>query len=305
MSRRKTGRDIDGLLLLDKSAGMTSNGAVQRVKRLFQANKVGHTGSLDPIATGLLPVCLGEATKLSGFLLADDKRYLTRVRLGKVTDTADIEGAVLSEAPVPSLSETAIEAVLERFRGEIEQIPPMYSALKQNGRRLYELARQGEEVERAPRRVKVYRLNLLSFGEDCLDLDVECSKGFYIRSLAHDIGEALGCGGFVETLRRTAVGSRDIAGATTLERLEAMTDEERLDLLLPLTEMVESLPLLAVSRELAFFLRRGQATFVPNAPTSGLLGLRVREGPFLGIGEIDEEGRVAPRRLTREPQTRA
>jgi tRNA pseudouridine55 synthase len=305
MSRRKTGRDIDGLLLLDKSAGMTSNGAVQRVKRLFQANKAGHTGSLDPIATGLLPVCLGEATKLSGFLLADDKRYRTRVRLGKTTDTADIEGAVLAEKPVPALSETAIETVLARFRGEIEQIPPMFSALKHQGRRLYDLARQGVEVERIPRRVCVHELRLLTFGADYLDLEVQCSKGFYIRSLAHDIGAALGCGGHVESLRRTAVGGHAVERAATLERLEAMSDEERLAFLLPLTDMIESLPLLEVSPELAFFLRRGQAVFVPNAPASGLLGLRVRAGGFLGIGEIDDDGRIAPRRLTREPPGRA
>ena len=206
MSRRKNGRDIDGMLLLDKSPGMSSNGAVQRVKRLFQANKVGHTGSLDPIATGLLPLCLGEATKLSGFVLETDKRYFVRVRLGRTTTTADIEGETVETKPIPALNEAMLKPILARFRGEIDQVPPMYSALKQGGRRLYDLARQGIEVEREARRVSIYELILLESGADYLDLEVHCSKGTYIRSLAVDIGAELGCGGHVEQLRRIAVG---------------------------------------------------------------------------------------------------
>jgi tRNA pseudouridine55 synthase len=304
MSRRKTGRDIDGMLLLDKPPGMTSNGAVQRVKRLFQANKAGHTGSLDPIATGLLPICLGEATKLSGFLLNDDKRYETRLRLGQTTDTADSEGAVLEEKPVPALSEPLIEAALAPLRGEIEQVPPMYSALKHQGRKLYELARLGVEIERAPRRVMIYELRLLGFGPDYLDLEAHCSKGTYIRSLAVDIGAALGCGAHVSSLRRTAVGAHALGQAITLEQLEALDDAARLARLTPLVDMIERLPVLEISADLAFFIRRGQAVFVPNAPTAGLLGLVARGGAFLGIGEVSEDGKIAPRRLTQDPASR-
>jgi len=303
VSRRKTGRDIDGMLLLDKSPGMSSNGAVQRVKRLFQANKIGHTGSLDPIATGLLPLCLGEATKLSGFLLNTDKRYYVRVRLGRTTTTADIEGATVDEKPVPVFDESVLDAVLQRFRGETDQIPPMYSALKQGGQRLYDLARKGVEVPREPRRVSIYELCLLEFGADYLDLEVHCSKGTYIRSLAVDIGESLGCGGHVEQLRRLSVGKFDLGQAVPLSRLEALSDEERMSLLLPLSAIADELPLFNLPDELAFFLRRGQAVFVPKLAVGGLLRLFTSEGAFLGIGEVTDDGMIAPRRLVRESAT--
>jgi len=301
MSRRNKGRDIHGMLLLDKSSGMTSNGAVQRVKRLLQANKVGHTGSLDPLATGLLPLCLGEATKLSGFLLNTDKRYFTRVRLGRTTTTADSEGETLVERPVPALDEATIEAVLQPFRGETEQLPPMYSALKHQGRKLYELARKGVEVERKPRQIHIYELRLLGYGADWLDLDVHCSKGTYIRVLAEDIGAALGCGGHVEQLRRTAVGRFTLDRSVSFEALELMADEERLALLLPFSEIAEELPAFALSADLAFFLRKGQPVFAPHAPVAGLLRLFTREGAFLGVGEVTDDGMIAPRRLAREP----
>ena len=303
MSRRKTGRDIDGMLLLDKSPGMSSNGAVQRVKRLFQANKIGHTGSLDPIATGLLPLCLGEATKLSGFLLNTDKRYYVRVRLGRTTTTADIEGDTVDEKPVPVFDESILDAILQRFRGETDQVPPMYSALKQGGQRLYDLARQGVEVPREPRRVSIYELCLLEFGADYLDLEVHCSKGTYIRSLAVDIGESLGCGGHVEQLRRLSVGKFDLGQAVPLSRLEALSDEERMSLLLPLSAIADELPLFNLPDELAFFLRRGQAVFVPKLAVGGLLRLFTSEGAFLGIGEVTDDGMIAPRRLVRESAT--
>ena len=303
MSRRKTGRDIDGMLLLDKSPGMSSNGAVQRVKRLFQANKIGHTGSLDPIATGLLPLCLGEATKLSGFLLNTDKRYYVRVRLGRTTTTADIEGDTVDEKPVPVFDESILDAILQRFRGETDQVPPMYSALKQGGQRLYDLARKGVEVPREPRKVSIYELCLLEFGANYLDLEVHCSKGTYIRSLAVDIGESLGCGGHVEQLRRLAVGKFDLGQAVPLSRLEALSDEERMSLLLPLSAIADELPLFNLPDELAFFLRRGQAVFVPKLAVGGLLRLFTSEGAFLGIGEVTDDGMIAPRRLVRESAT--
>ena len=303
MSRRKTGRDIDGMLLLDKSPGMSSNGAVQKVKRLFQANKIGHTGSLDPIATGLLPLCLGEATKLSGFLLNTDKRYYVRVRLGRTTTTADIEGDTVDEKPVPVFDESILDAILQRFRGETDQVPPMYSALKQGGQRLYDLARKGVEVPREPRKVSIYELCLLEFGANYLDLEVHCSKGTYIRSLAVDIGESLGCGGHVEQLRRLAVGKFDLGQAVPLSRLEALSDEERMSLLLPLSAIADELPLFNLPDELAFFLRRGQAVFVPKLAVGGVLRLFTREGAFLGIGEVTDDGMIAPRRLVRESAT--
>jgi len=301
MSRRKNGRDLHGMLLLDKSPGMSSNGAVQRVKRLFQANKVGHTGSLDPIATGLLPLCLGEATKLSGFLLNTDKRYFTRVRLGRTTTTADIEGETLEEKPVPPLDEALIEAALQPFRGEIEQMPPMYSALKHQGRKLYELARKGVEVERVPRKINIYELRLAEYGEDYLDLDVHCSKGTYIRVLAEEVGAALGCGGYVEQLRRTAVGSFTLAQSVRFEDLETLDDAARLAWLLPVSAIAEELPAFSLSADVAFFLRRGQPVFAPNAPASGLLRLFTRDGAFLGVGEVTDDGLIAPRRLAKEP----
>jgi tRNA pseudouridine55 synthase len=291
------------MLLLDKSPGMSSNGAVQRAKRLFQANKVGHTGSLDPIATGLLPLCLGEATKLSGFLLDTDKRYFVRARLGRTTTTGDIEGETVDEKPVPALDEATVESVLQLFRGEIDQVPPMYSALKHGGQRLYDLARKGEKVVREPRRVSIYALRLMEFGADFLDLDVHCSKGTYIRSLVEELGASLVCGGHVEQLRRTAVGMLSVDHAVTLSHMETLDDGERLSLLLPLTAIADELPLFKLTAEVAFFLRRGQAVFVPNAPTAGLVRLFSREGAFLGIGEVTDAGMIAPKRLVKESAT--
>ncbi len=300
MSRRNKGLDIDGMLLLDKSPGMSSNGAVQRVKRLYQANKAGHTGSLDPIATGLLPVCLGEATKLSGFLLDTDKRYFVRARLGRTTTTADTEGDTLDEKPVPMLQGADVERDLTRFRGDIDQVPPMYSALKQGGRRLYELARQGLEVEREPRKVRIYALHLAELGDGFLDLDVHCSKGTYIRSLVEDIGALLGCGAHVERLRRTAVGKLNVGEAVTVEQLEALADGQRLPLLLPLSAIADELPRFNLPAESAFFLRRGQAVFAPKLPPGGLLRLFTQEGAFLGVGEVNADGMIAPKRLVKE-----
>lgn len=301
MARRKTGRDIDGMLLLDKPAGLSSNAAMQRMRRLLQANKAGHTGSLDPIATGLLPICLGEATKLSGFVLNHDKKYATRVRLGRTTTTADSEGETVLARPVPPLDAAAIESVLQRLRGTIEQIPPMYSALKQGGQKLYDLARKGLEVDREPRRVHIHELTLTGFGVDWLELQVFCSKGTYIRSLAFDIGEALGCGAYVEQLRRLAVGNLSIDQAISLEALENLGEEQRLGRLLPLSAIAEELPLLALSDELAFHLRRGQAVFAPAAPAAGLLRLFTRDGAFIGVGELAEDGKIAPKRLVKSP----
>lgn len=290
-------RALNGVLLLDKSVGMTSNFALQRAKRLLGARKAGHTGSLDPIASGLLPICLGEATKLSGFLLNTDKRYRVRVRLGIVTETADTEGAVVETRPVPFLTAAMIETVLERFRGEILQVPPMYSALKHQGRRLYDLARQGIEVERAARPIVIHALDLLGFDEAGMELDVHCSKGTYIRSLAEDLGQALGCGGHVEVLRRTAVGELDVREAYDLGALESRSEPERLDCLLPMDRIVADLPPVNLNEEMGFYVRKGQAVLVPKAPTQGWVRLYGKESLFMGVGEVLDDGRIAPRRL--------
>jgi len=295
--RRHRGDPIDGILLLDKHPGITSNQALQQAKRLLAARKAGHTGSLDPIATGLLPLCFGEATKISPFLLGGDKRYLVTVRLGVATATGDAEGEITAREVVPSLSRETVEAVLSRFRGEIEQIPPMFSALKQGGQRLYDLARQGIEVERPPRRVTIHQLELLDFGGDFLKLEVFCSKGTFIRTLAEDVAKSLGTLGHVEDLRRTQVGVFDIEDAVTLERLESLPLEERRNLLLPIDSAVSGWPPVRLSDEMTFYLLRGQPVLIPKVQAQGFVRLYNREGSFLGVGEVLDDGRVAPRRL--------
>lgn len=299
--RRPKGRPINGVLLLDKPTNMTSNAALQEVKRLFKAAKAGHTGSLDPLASGLLPICMGEATKVSAFLLDADKRYWTRAKLGVTTTTADAEGEVLKELPVPDLSDADIENALEAFRGEIDQVPPMYSALKHEGRRLYDLARDGIEVERKPRRIRIYDLTLLERGEDTLDLDVHCSKGTYVRTLAEDLGEALACGAHVAGLRRTGVGPYASENMVTLEQLRDLAEQGGLDALdeclLPVDTAVSDWPALNLSADTAYYLRQGQAVVVPKAPASGWVRLYDASEAFIGLGEVQDDGRVAPRRL--------
>lgn len=298
--RRPRGRNLSGVLLLDKPVGMTSNGVLQEVKRLFHAAKAGHTGSLDPLADGLLPICFGEATKMSAFLLDADKRYRVQVRLGITTTTADAEGEVLARRPVEGVTPQQIETVLAGFRGEIQQLPPMFSAVKHQGQRLYELARQGIEVERKPRTVQIYDLELIAFGDDSLELEVHCSKGTYVRTLAEDIGEQLGCGAHVATLRRTAVGPYGENGMVTLQRIRDMAEHERerLDeLLLPIETVLGHWPEVRLSRDTEHYLRQGQPVLVPRAPPSGWVRLYGADGRFIGAGEIDERGLVAPRRL--------
>jgi len=297
MNTRPVLRDIHGVLLLDKATGLSSNAALQRVKRLFRAKKAGHTGSLDPLASGLLPICLGEATKLSGFLLNHDKRYQVRIRLGVTTDSGDAEGAILTTTAVPPLSEDIMERVLAPFRGDILQKPPMFSALKHQGKRLYELARQGIEVEREARPVCIHALTLLGMEGDILSLDVHCSKGTYIRTLAEDIGQALGCGGHVVALRRSDAGCFSLASAHTETALNERADADLLATLLPPDAVVEHLPAVQLSEEMAFHVRRGQAVLVPKAPVTDWVRLYARESGFMGMGVVLDDGRVAPRRL--------
>ncbi|MEW7980571.1 MAG: tRNA pseudouridine(55) synthase TruB [Candidatus Sedimenticola endophacoides] len=300
MGRRPRGRDVQGILLLDKPLGVTSNKALQRVKQIFFARKAGHTGSLDPEAGGLLPICFGGATKVSAYLLDADKRYWVRVRLGETTTTADAEGEVLRTRPVEGVTEALLGDALARFRGEIQQIPPMYSALKHQGERLYKLAREGVEVERKPRTITIYELKLLAWESPHLELEVRCSKGTYIRTLAEDIGEVLGCGAHVAALRRTGLGPYREDDMVTMERIEAAAREgnEALDaLLLGVDSALGHWPQVRLTADSAFYLGQGQAVLVPNAPTGGPVRIYDPNGRFLGIGEILDDGRVAPRRM--------
>ena len=300
--RRKRGRDISGIVVLDKATGASSNGCLQEVKRLFEAEKAGHTGALDPLATGVLPLCFGEATKVSQFLLESDKRYRTVLQLGVRTDTADIEGSVISERSTEGVNEEAILAALETFRGDIEQTPPMYSALKHKGQPLYKLARAGKEVERKARPVTVYELSLIAFDKAAatLELEIYCSKGTYIRTIGDDLGELLGCGANVIALRRLQAGAFLEAQCVSIERLRALKDEgglEAIDALIsPADIAVQSLPEVNLPAETAAFVKQGQAVIVRHLPASGLVRL-YEEQRFIGIGTILDDGRVAPKRL--------
>jgi len=306
------GRDVNGILLLDKPIGITSNAALQEVKRLYRARKAGHTGSLDPLASGMLPLCLGEATKISGFLLDSDKRYWAEFHLGVTTNTGDAHGEVLKTRPVGVLDPDVVRAAFARYMGPIEQIPPMHSAIKINGRPLYTLAHQGLTIERAPRTVKIYDFTLLSIEGDRCAVHIHCSKGTYIRTLAEDVGEVLGVGAHVSALRRLAVGPFSNPESTvTMEQLRAAGEEGDTaleSLLLPMDSALGQWPAVSLTNDSAFYMRQGQPVLVPRAPTSGLVRLYVRrktpdgvgEGeapPFIGVGEVMEDGRIAPKRL--------
>lgn len=302
MARRQKnrGRPVNGILLLDKPVGITSNSALQKVKRLFDARKAGHTGNLDPLASGLLPICLGEATKLSAFLLDADKVYEGTCKLGVRTASADAEGEVIETRPVGNIEEARVREVLESFLGDIEQIPPMHSAIKIDGQPLYKLAHQGIEIERKPRRVTIHDLMLERCEGDELDIRVHCSKGTYIRTLAEDIGEALGCGAHLSRLRRTAVGPFHEQPMVTLEQLEVLVSEgvSALDAkLLPMEEALAKWPSLQLTETTTYYIRQGQPVVVPQAPTSGWVRLFAEGDGFIGVGHILDDGRVAPKRL--------
>ena len=293
-------RAVDGIILLDKPRGFSSNAALQKVRWLLNAEKAGHTGSLDPLATGVLPLCFGEATKFSQYLLDADKGYETLMQLGVTTTTADAEGEVLERRPV-TVGRAEIEALLPRFRGEISQIPPMYSALKRDGQPLYKLARAGEVVEREPRSVTIARLELLSCEAEQARLAVDCSKGTYIRTLVEDIGQLLGCGAHVAELRRTKAGPFDLSRTVTLEELERVHAEggnEAVDqFLLPVDSGLQHWPLLQFSEHSSFYWLQGQPVRAPEAPKFGMVRVQDHNGRFIGIGEVSEDGRIAPRRL--------
>lgn len=309
MGRKRKGRPVNGVLLLDKSLGMSSNGALQRAKRLFGAAKAGHTGSLDPLASGVLPLCFGEATKFSQYLLDADKRYQSTFRLGVKTTSGDADGDVLAEVDASHVTRADVELALRKFDGEIEQVPSMFSALKHEGQPLYKLARQGKTIEREARRITIYSIEVLDFRPGVvaeLDVDVHCSKGTYIRSLAEDLGEVLGVGGMVQKLHRTQSGPFTVTDAVTLDELEnrlaeAGTAESLDDLLLPMDAPVATFPLLTLPETTAFYFGRGQAVMDGQAYRLGAEGDIVRvaseTGEFLGLGELTDDGKVAPKRL--------
>ena len=298
--RRRHGRAVNGILLLDKPRGMTSNAALQVVKRLFQAQKAGHTGSLDPLATGLLPLCFGEATKISGFLLDADKAYTATCQLGIRTDSADADGQVIEQRPVGELTAEQVRQVMAQYVGDYEQTPPMHSAVKQNGTPLYKLAHQGLEVERKSRTVSIHELNLTRLAGDQLEFYVHCSKGTYVRTLADEIGQDLGCGAHITALRRVRVEPFETENMLTLAQLEALAarGEEALDAsLLPIEAALKQWPAVNLSPDSAFYLCQGQAVFVPNMNQAGLLRLYDVHQRFIGIGMLQEDGKVAPKRL--------
>ena len=301
MGRRSNpGRNVQGILLLDKPFGETSNGALQKVKRMFFARKAGHTGSLDPLAEGLLPICFGSATKISAFLLDADKSYWVRVKLGETTATGDAEGDVLETRPTDGISESDIRLVLKSFLGEIQQIPPMYSALKHKGERLYKLAREGIEVERAPRTLQIHKLELQSCKLPELEFEVHCSKGTYVRTLAEDIGAKLGCGAHVSALRRTGVGPFTGDQMVHIDELNAAFEKGReamQALLLPMESALSNWPAVKLNADSSFYMKQGQPVQVPNSPTEGRVRLYNNKDEFIGVGEILDDGRVAPKRL--------
>ncbi len=301
--KRPRGRPLDGILVLDKPKGLSSNEALQQVKRLFNARKAGHTGSLDPLATGVLPLCMGEATKLSQFLLDADKRYRVTIGLGISTDTGDAEGQVVKQVDSVSVTGEQVSQALDGFVGTIDQVPPMYSAIKQQGVPLYKLARQGKEVERASRRITIYSIDMLGMENNDLRIEVHCSKGTYIRTLADDLGRIMACGAHVKELRRLQAGAFDESDSVTLERLQELRhagepdDFSRIDeYLLPMDRAVADLPEVELPDVTAGWIRQGQPVLVRHLPAEGLV--RLYQGKqFIGIGSILDDGRVAPRRM--------
>lgn len=311
MAKKRKGRPINGVLLLDKPYEMSSNSALQKVKRLYFAQKAGHTGALDPLATGMLPICLGEGTKFSQFLLDTDKTYQVTAKLGIRTTTSDIDGEVVCEKPV-NVSPEQLAKALDSFRGTTKQVPSMYSALKYQGQPLYKYAREGIEVPRESRDITVFRLDLLRFEGDEVDLDIHVSKGTYIRTIVDDLGELLGCGAHVAHLHRSAVGNYPTDRMVSMETLEALLEKAQSEdvppslyldpLLLPMTTACDGIPVVFVDEMSANFLRHGNPVQCANAPIDGLVQVFIGEdeetGEFIGVGQIDDDGLVAPKRIT-------
>lgn len=307
MARRTKGRNIDGIVLLDKPTGMSSNHALQRVKRIYNASKAGHTGALDPLATGMLPVCLGEATKFSQHLLDADKRYLVTAKLGQRTDTSDSDGEVVSERPM-NFTPEQLDVALDSFRGDTLQVPSMFSALKYQGQPLYKYAREGKEVPREARPITVFELNFIKLEGDELTLDIHCSKGTYIRTIIDDLGEKLGCGAHVIMLRRTAVAGYPYERMVTIEALEALlaqAEQEGVEpktlldpLLLPMDTAVADFPEVNIPDAVAPYLMNGNPVRVAGVSSDSLMRITLGEARrFVGVGAINDDGLLAPKRL--------
>ncbi|MDQ1362807.1 MAG: tRNA pseudouridine55 synthase [Pseudomonadota bacterium] len=299
MSKKPRGRNIHGIILLDKPVHLSSNDALQKAKRIFSAQKAGHTGSLDPLASGMLPLCFGEATKISAYLLDADKVYRFTCALGKKTATGDAEGEVIEQRPFEHIQRADVEKILPQFTGELMQVPPMYSALKKDGKRLYELAREGIEVEREPRPVTIHKLELLSFRNGEMELQASCSKGTYVRTLAEDMGEVLGCGAYITQLRRLSVGPYAGHAMVTLDKLYELAEqgEAALDAqLLPVDTGIMNWPEVRLDPDSAFYIKQGQPVLVAKSPMRGMVRLYDAQC-FLGVGEIQSDGKVAPKRL--------
>jgi tRNA pseudouridine55 synthase len=298
--RNQQGRDISGVVLLDKASGSSSNYVLQQVKRLFGANKAGHTGSLDPLASGLLPVCLGQATKVAQFLLDEDKRYFVRAKFGQVSSTGDSEGKIVNFGSTKGIDESSIRVTLLKFLGDINQVPPMYSALKRNGTPLYKLARKGIEIERSSRPVTIHEINFLDLEDEVVSLMVSCSKGTYIRTLVEDIGKSLGCGGHVVELRRTGFAHLDLSGSKTYEQLSKLKEQnlESLDaVILSADEMLPNLKSVYLDSEQTRDIRLGKKIECLGFSTSQKLKLYDHNKQFLGIGENNLMSEILPKRL--------
>ena len=298
--RRRKGRIISGIIVLDKAVGLSSNKALQEVKWLFEANKAGHTGSLDPLATGVLPLCLGEATKVSQFLLNSDKRYRARIKLGIRTDSADSEGQIIAQCDGVNVSRKQVEQALQSFKGETQQIPPMHSALKVDGVPLYKLAREGKTIPREARSICVYELELTDFQGDEIELEITCSKGTYIRTIADDLGQDLGCGAHIIALRRLQAGAFTEADCVSTDALREVKEKHGMDRLdqnlIPMDRAIEDLPEVNLPSIAASQFKNGQSVLVRHLPEEGLVRL-YEEEQFIGIGCIDDDGKVAPKRL--------
>jgi len=307
MARKRKGRAISGIILLDKPAGISSNQALQSVKKIFLAQKAGHTGALDPLATGMLPLCLGEATKFSQFLLDSDKRYMVTAKLGIRTTTSDSEGDVVCVKDV-SVTQSQLDSALDTFRGDIMQVPSMYCALKHKGKPLYKYAREGITIDRPSRPIRVYEINQLRFESDEVDLDLHVSKGTYIRTIVDDLGELLGCGAHVVKLRRTQVADYPYEKMVTMAQLETLIEQAKREnispydlldpLLLAMDSAVKNYPEVNITQEMGEYVLHGQAVQVSNAPDNSLVRITLGEKKiFIGVGQMNDEGLIAPKRL--------
>ena len=295
---KRAKRNISGVLLLDKPIGYSSNQALQKVKWLFQATKAGHTGTLDPLATGLLPICLGEATKFAQYVTDADKTYIATVQLGSTTTTGDAEGETLSTSPVEITLEK-FAAFCQQFIGEISQLPPMYSALKHQGKALYEYAREGVDIEREPRLITIQDITVNALVGDVATITVNCSKGTYIRTLAEDIGASIGCGAHLSGLRRIETAGYQLDQAITLEALEQLAAEQRDSLLLPVDSAISNLPKIVLNADAAHYLMQGQAVWLSGRVPESELRLYDESDQFLGLGFLQDDGKIAPKRLIR------